>query len=453
MNTRGAKPSEGPAMWSLEEFSKFYLEYRGDFRAHASRILGNTSRADEIVQDAFLKVILAAPVLDSKDQARAYLRRTIENLCRDIFRLEGRRPNLVLLDEVTHELEAKLQPFVDHSEVIAAADDAALVRQALSLLSPAERSALVMWEIDGRSTSEIAAALGLKEKSVRHTVSRARRSLRRILTEFIIDEERGLTAHDIISSTYGKTIRVAKKSSKVAFSLVLVCAVLFGLNNFSNETSVSLDGNLRQPSLPNLNQPSALQANVSEDENLSQEFTEKSSENKAKSQNSVVLSFPGLDGTGLPTSFTVGDSSGNLGEAYFSARTALAPQSYLGKSYVIKTKTLAANVFILQNISLDDPLYTEYSPVLAFGRSGEWVPLLTRVSKLDFQRLPSGNYLLTAQIEVESEVESSFKIVAKANGRDLELAPREVITRIVFNRNKSEVLAQAVYVVESNSNL
>jgi hypothetical protein len=60
----------------------------------------------------------------------------------------------------------------------------------------------------------------------------------------------------------------------------------------------------------------------------------------------------------------------------------------------------------------------------------------------------NGNYLLTAYIAVESAVETTIKIAATANGRDLAAAPRQVITRLVLDPSKTQVLAQAIYVVE-----
>jgi hypothetical protein len=60
----------------------------------------------------------------------------------------------------------------------------------------------------------------------------------------------------------------------------------------------------------------------------------------------------------------------------------------------------------------------------------------------------SGDYLFTAYIAVESPVETPIKIAANANGRDLAAAPRQVITRLVLDPSKTQVLAQAIYVVE-----
>jgi RNA polymerase sigma factor (sigma-70 family) len=226
-----------PRLWSVAELGAFYTEHSFELKTHANRILKDSTRADEVVQDAFIKVMLAAPELASDEHALSYLHRTIENLCIDLFRAEGRRPNLVALDDASAEVESQWQDQGDHSQVITAAEDAAIIRQALALLSPAERTALVMWEMDGRSTAEIAAELGIKESSVRHTVSRARASLRTILSTLIIDEERGLTALDLLSTSYKKAAELAKKSSRAALSLFLVVGAFLGFHAFTGQES------------------------------------------------------------------------------------------------------------------------------------------------------------------------------------------------------------------------
>jgi RNA polymerase sigma factor (sigma-70 family) len=229
-------------VWTVAELGAFYTEHRSELLAHANRVLKDSAKAEEITQDALIKFMLAAPELESTDHALSYLHRTIENLCIDLFRLEGRRPNLVVLDDATAEVEAAWQVDGDHSSVISAAEDAAIIRQALAMLSPAERAALVMWEMEGRSTSEIASELGIKEAAVRHTVSRARASLRRVLSELVIDEERGLTALDMLSTSYKKAAEIAQKSSKVALSLLLVVTAFLGFNSLTgNETNVQVN--------------------------------------------------------------------------------------------------------------------------------------------------------------------------------------------------------------------
>jgi hypothetical protein len=98
-----------------------------------------------------------------------------------------------------------------------------------------------MWEVEGRSTAEIAKELGIKESAVRHTVSRARTSLRKVLSEMVIDEARGLTALDLLSTTYKKAAEIAGKSSKVALTFILVLTAFLGLNSLTgNEPNTSI---------------------------------------------------------------------------------------------------------------------------------------------------------------------------------------------------------------------
>ena len=83
--------------------------------------------------------------------------------------------------------------------------------------------------------------LGIKESAVRHTVSRARASLRKVLSELVIDEERGLTALDLLSTTYKKAAELAGKSSKIALTFILVLTAFLGLNSLTgNEPNTSI---------------------------------------------------------------------------------------------------------------------------------------------------------------------------------------------------------------------
>jgi len=441
-------------VWTVAELGAFYTEHRSELISHALRILKDSAKAEEVIQDALIKVMLAAPELESIDHAIGYMHRTIENLCVDIFRIEGRRPNLVVLDGSLAELESTWVDNKDHVDVIAAADDAAIVRQALAMLSPAERAALVMWEMEGRSTKEIAAELGIKESAVRHTVSRARASLRKVMSELIVDKERGLTALDMLSTTYKKASQIAKKSSKVALSLVLVFFAFLGFNVMPTDSDVPnilvdevvSSKNSEVTNVVNEQEIEAKIGKVEMDEPKILSVSKKESfvgENvKAKG-----LSFAGLDQEGIPTGFTVTDSTGSLGSLYITNRPPILSETELTISQVAKTDSGAANIFISQQL-ISDAKGFEYVPTLSFGKAGNWVPLMTSLSYLNSERLLSGDYLVTAIIKVESRVETPIVIPASAMGRDLAQAPRQVITRLVLDSGKTQILAQAVYVVE-----
>ncbi len=231
--------------WTVADLASLYSEYRTSLVSQARRMLRSDSEANEVVQEAFIKFILAAPELDTKERALAYMRATINNLSLNVIRARGSRPNLVALDSDTSAdrlAEIAFENYIPADVSISAAEDAAIIKLALAKLSPAERAALVMWEMEGRSTSEIAAELGIKESAVRHTVSRARASLRRVLSELIVDQERGLTALDMLSTSYKKAAELAQKSSKVALSFILVATAFLGFNSLTgNEGTVQFN--------------------------------------------------------------------------------------------------------------------------------------------------------------------------------------------------------------------
>ena len=319
-STKSQIEAVSPQAWSVTELGAFYTTHRSEFLSHANRVLKDSAKAEEITQDALIKFMLAAPELESTDHALAYIHRTIENLCIDLFRMEGRRPNLVVIDDATAEVEASYQVSGDHEVVISAAADAAIIRQALSLLSPAERAALVMWEVEGRSTSEIAAELGIKESAVRHTVSRARASMRKILSTLIVDEKRGLTALDALSTTYKKAAEIAAKSSKAALSLILVVAAFLGFNTLTGrEGVVTPDGSaITLPSDKSTTDKSTTDSTESTDSldaDISVELAAFQDQIKVVTsqisflrQAVAVYNWAGLDASGTPVGF-----SSNLG--------------------------------------------------------------------------------------------------------------------------------------------
>jgi RNA polymerase sigma factor (sigma-70 family) len=396
--------------------------------------------------------MLAAPELESNGHALSYLHRTIENLCIDLFRLEGRRPNLVVIDDAQAEVEAAWQVDGDHSQAISAAEDAAIIRQALALLSPAERAALVMWEMEGRSTSEIAAELGIKESAVRHTVSRARASLRRVLSELVIDEERGLTALDMLSTTYKKAAELAQKSSKVALSLLLVVTAFLGFNSMTGREGVVIN-----PSAPSeiasgpVAGPSEAAAPVEASTptpDISMPAKKSSTMVSGVAIKSAKLAFPGLDKEGIPTGFTVATDNGALGTMRVNRNTPIATEAGTELSTQAITAVGGPNVMIAQNITVDGN-GTRYSvDDVSVGVEGSWTPLKLGATTADFERMSNGQYLVTVRILVVSTPSSEFYIPVGNRGFDLTGPIKSITTRLVLNPGKTQILSQSVLVTE-----
>jgi len=450
--------SAGPRVWTVAELGAFYTEHRSELLAHANRVLKDSAKAEEITQDALIKFMLAAPELESNDHALSYLHRTIENLCIDLFRLEGRRPNLVVIDDAQAEVEAAWQVSGDHSQAISAAEDAAIIRQALALLSPAERAALVMWEMEGRSTEEIAAELGIKESAVRHTVSRARTSLRRVLSELVIDEERGLTAIDMLSTTYKKAAELAQKSSKAALSLVLVFAAFLGFNSMTgNEgvvapTASVLSGPVAGQDAPVVAaEPSAEATSATPSPSISYPAKKASTMVSGLSIKGAKLAWPGLDAEGLPVALNVTGKNGELGKIRVNKNVPVATEAGTVLSTQAITASGGPNVMLLQTITVDGNGTSYKLEGASYGKDGFWASLETGATSADFERMSNGQYLVTVRISLVSTLPLGYVAPVGTRGYDLTATPKSITTRLLLNAGKTQILAQSIYVDESNA--
>ena len=424
----------GLQVWTVAQLSAFYTENRQELLAHATRVLKDSSKAEEVTQDALIKFMLAAPELESADHALSYLHRTIENLCIDLFRAEGRRPNLVVLDDATAEVEASWQANGDHSSALSAAEDAAVIRQALSLLSPAERAALVMWEVEGRSTEEIAAELGIKESAVRHTVSRARLSLRRILTEVVLDQERGLTAMDMLSSTYKKASEVAQKSARATLSLLLVITAFLGFNSLTGNEGVV-------PTLPNqvVEAPSTtteVEANApvatpTDEATIRAQIAEVTEGLSVVSKAlayvrtaTTDMGWNALDAAGAPIGY-----SANTGAYTKAQKDSVLLTKIDVNEYVFRVEQDGVLVFINQDLSLvDGKVAVEVSPLYLAGNS-VYTPVVTDQSVVE-TRLSDGNRLVNVWVTIDpSEFDQAL--------------PSQINVKLKVSADGSEILAES----------
>ncbi|MCW2606968.1 MAG: polymerase subunit sigma-24, partial [Frankiales bacterium] len=152
------------------DFAGLYIRHRHSFGLHARRFLRDQRDVDEVVQEAFLRLFLALPELGSELQALSYCRRTITNLCIDRYRADQRRPRLIDLESVPADVLSE----DELDDPVIRAEDAAIVREALALLSPLHREALVKREIEEKPLPVIAEELGIPEDSVKHLLHRAR---------------------------------------------------------------------------------------------------------------------------------------------------------------------------------------------------------------------------------------------------------------------------------------
>jgi RNA polymerase sigma-70 factor, ECF subfamily len=128
-------------------------------------VTGNRAEAEELMQDAFLKIWERWEQVAAMDNPVGYLYRTAMNL----FRKRHRRAMLAIRRSVG------LAPAQDD---FAAADERETVRHVLSTLPPRQRAALVLTEMLGFSANEAGRALGVHASTVRSLSQQGRQSFR-----------------------------------------------------------------------------------------------------------------------------------------------------------------------------------------------------------------------------------------------------------------------------------
>lgn len=148
-------------------FSDFYQRTSRALWSYVYRVTSNAADADDIVQEAFCRLLRAGPEAGGEEWRR-YLYRVASNLVVDRWRRRIRRRDdsrdaLPVLWESHHE------------------DDEDMARTFAELTSR-ERALLWLAYVEGESHGEIAASLGLGRHSIKVLLFRARRRLRDLLT-------------------------------------------------------------------------------------------------------------------------------------------------------------------------------------------------------------------------------------------------------------------------------
>jgi RNA polymerase sigma factor (sigma-70 family) len=448
-------PAQGSsADWTIAQLSAIYTEHRTQLVSQARRITRDEVEANEVVQEAFLKFMLAAPDLDTADRAIAYLRTSVNNLALNVIRARGARPNLVAIDaDTTQERlnEIASENHIDLDTTISAAEDAAIIREALARLTSDQRTALVMWEMEGRTTEEIATALNTSPANVRHILVRARKSMVRVLGEWIVDEKSGLTALDALSTTYKKSVEIAQKSSKAALSLLLVFTAFLGFNSMTGNESpvlqvvaqVETETSPMSPTTPSTSATATATAKAQ----AAATAASKKAQQAAINAKIAALSYFGLDNNGVPTGFSVTDEDSTFGKARVTKGTSgMGASGFQIKNQFI-TASVGPNVLMDQAITIDGS-GTNYSVnYVNIGFAGNWNPVEVDSIESSIERLANGQYLITATMKMGYLEPSEFAVSTGKRGYDLSDAPSSITTRILMNSGKTNIIAQATQVL------
>lgn len=168
-------------------FEPLVRRHEGRALAYAGALLGDEDEAADAVQDAFVRAYRSLDRLEEGSPFGPWLRAILRNLCLDRIRSARRRREQRWPRTVGRSLAREPRA---GGEMVRA-ELARHVRDAVSELSDAHRSVLVLRELGGLDYAEIADVLDLAQGTVASRLHHARSSLREIL------ERRGISPVDL----------------------------------------------------------------------------------------------------------------------------------------------------------------------------------------------------------------------------------------------------------------
>ncbi len=176
--TRGRGAATEPAglveacrLGNREAFRALYEVYKDDVYSIAWNFTGNEETARDVTQDVFLKLFSAIGGFRGESSFRTWLFRLVANACRDAQRRTRR---------LVHVEDSFLENAEDPGSPDADARDREVsrrVREAVVLLAPKVRLAILLRYVEDLSYTEIAAALGCSPGTVASRLNRGHRIL------------------------------------------------------------------------------------------------------------------------------------------------------------------------------------------------------------------------------------------------------------------------------------
>lgn len=173
-------------------FGELYARHAGSVYGFLVRRLGDASLAEDLYQEAFLRLHRARDTYDSARPFRAWLFGIVHNLLTDTLRSRGRKRDATSLDEpatkVTgdHESVQEQVPSDAHSpeELTAARQSTTALNRALSALPSEEATVLILARLEGLSYDDIGTILG---RSAAATKQLAYRALKRVRAHMVAE--------------------------------------------------------------------------------------------------------------------------------------------------------------------------------------------------------------------------------------------------------------------------
>lgn len=155
----------------LETFKSTVLPLRDKLLKYSVKLTDDGADAEDIVQEAFLKLWYIRDRLDGYQSVEALSVQVVKNLCLD--KLRSKR-----MDRMPENSESILADTVTPEQMLEQHDAVAIIGRLIQQLPTLQQCIIRMKDVEGYELSEIAQITGTQIESVRVNLSRARKKVR-----------------------------------------------------------------------------------------------------------------------------------------------------------------------------------------------------------------------------------------------------------------------------------
>ena len=155
-------------------FEQIIIRYESRVMTLAVRLLGSRDDAPDAAQEVFLRAFKYLHRVDTRKPLEPWLFRIAINVCRDLMRRRAQRQATFVDADPAEPIDQSSDPCAG----LERKQQRVMLQRALEGLPEKERLAIVLRDIEGLSTADVAAILHSSETTVRSQVSRGRLRLK-----------------------------------------------------------------------------------------------------------------------------------------------------------------------------------------------------------------------------------------------------------------------------------
>ncbi|HKP86965.1 MAG TPA: sigma-70 family RNA polymerase sigma factor [Blastocatellia bacterium] len=173
-------------------FEQIITCYQRKVMSTAWRMLGNQEDARDAAQEVFLRAYKYLGSFRADQEFAGWLYRIVINVCRDHARKRSRHDHFSSFE--AEQERGAFDSLASGENVEAAAiksQERALIAAALNTLSKKERAAIVLRDLEGLPTEEVARVLGTSQATVRSQVASARAKIKLYRDRVLKQKRRG----------------------------------------------------------------------------------------------------------------------------------------------------------------------------------------------------------------------------------------------------------------------